>query len=341
MSRKLVFHLLALLIVLVAVSCAPAATPTVAPTAAPTVAPTLAPTPSPVPPTATPVPPSPTPASLTVTDAAGRLVTLGAVPQRLVSLAPNMTEILFALDLGKQTVGVDAFSDYPAEAKPIAKISGPDGKFNFEQIVASKPDLILAAGGIASPADIKKLEELKLTVIVVGSATTTFDSVINDILLLGGVTGRGEQAKKLTDSMKQKLDSIKVKVAGTTTKPRVYWELDATDATKPYTVGPGNFINDIIALAGGVNVFADAKSPFAQVSVEQIIKANPEVIILSDAAYGVTVDSVVKRAGWSTLSAVKNNQVFPIDDNLVSRPGPRLVEGLEAAARLIHPEAFK
>jgi iron complex transport system substrate-binding protein len=268
-------------------------------------------------------------------------VTLAAIPQRLVSLAPNLTEILFALDLGKQTVGVDAFSDYPADVKSIAKVSGPDGKFNFEQIVALKPDLVFAAGGIASPEDIKKLDDLKVPLLVVGSATTTFDSVSSDISLVGSVTGHADQAKKVTDAMKQKLDSIKTKIAGTTTKPRVYWELDATDATKPFTVGPGNFINDIITLAGGVNVFANAKSPFAQVSVEQIIAANPEVIILSDAAYGVTVDSVLKRAGWSVISAVKKSQVFPIDDNLVSRPGPRVVDGLEAAAKLIHPEAFK
>ena len=121
----------------------------------------------------------------------------------------------------------------------------------------------------------------------------------------------------------------------------MYWELDATDPTKPYSVGPGNFVNDIIALAGGTNVFASADSAYPQVSAEQVVAAKPEVIILSDAAYGVTVDSVLTRPGWAGIPAVQQQRVEPIDDNLVSRPGPRIIEGVSAAAKIIHPELFK
>jgi iron complex transport system substrate-binding protein len=277
---------------------------------------------------------------MTITDVAGRKVTVNGVPQRIVSLAPSDTEILFALGVGSNVLAVDDFSDYPAEAKSLPKIGGTGDKYNFEQIVALKPDIIFAAG-ITSPDTLKKLQDLKLTFVVLGVEKTTFDSVLTDISLAGQITGRADQAKQLTDSMKQKVDAIKAKVATAKTKPRVYWELDATDPTKPFTVGPGTFVNDIITMAGGVNVFANASSPYPQVSAEQVVAANPEVIILPDAAYGITVDSVLARPGWQKIDAVKNKHVYPIDDSLVSRPGPRVVDGIEAAAKLIHPELFK
>ncbi len=141
--------------------------------------------------------------------------------------------------------------------------------------------------------------------------------------------------------MKQRIDAIKAKVATAKTKPRVYWELDATDPSKPYTVGPGTFVNDIIGLAGGVNVFANASAAYPQISAEQVVSANPEVIILPDAAYGISVESVLQHPGWQNIDAVKNKHVYPIDDAIVSRPGPRVVDGLEAAAKLIHPELFQ
>jgi iron complex transport system substrate-binding protein len=141
--------------------------------------------------------------------------------------------------------------------------------------------------------------------------------------------------------MQAQFDAIKAKVAAATTKPRVFWELDATDPAKPYSVGPGNFVHDLINLAGGTNIFAQAESPFPQVSAEQVVAADPEVIILSDAAYGITIESVGQRPGWQAITAVKQQRVEPIDDNLVSRPGPRIVEGLEATAKIIHPELFK
>ncbi|MGB8648509.1 MAG: cobalamin-binding protein [Anaerolineae bacterium] len=352
MFRKQYLLAFAFILTLLAIGCAPAAptaapttvpttapttVPTTAPTALPTTAPTLAPT---VAPTATTAPATATPAALTLTDVAGRKVTLNGVPQRIISLAPNNTEILFALGAGPNVVGVDDFSDYPAETKALPKIGGSDGKYNFEQIVALKPDVVLASG-ITSPDAVKKLEDLKLTVVVLGIEKTTFDSILADITLAGQVTGRVDQAKQLTDSMTQRVNAIKTKVATAKTKPRVYWELDATDPTKPYTVGPGAFTNDIITMAGGANIFAGAGSSFPQVSVEQIIAANPEVIILPDAAYGITIDSVLQRPGWQKIDAIKSKHVYPIDDNLVSRPGPRVVDGIEAAARLIHPELFQ
>jgi len=305
---------------------APTAAPTaVQPTAAPTSAPTSAPTAA---------------AGITITDVAGRQVTIAAPPKTIVSLAPSTTEIAFALGLGSQVVAVDDFSDFPAEAKNLPKVGGSNGAYNIEQIVALKPDLVLAAG-ITAPEAIKKLEDLKQTVVVLGTAQTTFESIFNDIALAGKITGHADQAAQLVGALKQKLDAIKAKVATAKTQPLVYWEIDATDPTKPFSVGPGNFVSDLITLAGGKNIFADIGSPFPQVSAEQVVAAKPAVIILSDAAYGVTADTVTQRPGWQAIPAVEQRRIEPIDDNLVSRPGPRIVDGLEATVKIIHPELYK
>ncbi|MBI3914045.1 MAG: cobalamin-binding protein [Chloroflexi bacterium] len=282
--------------------------------------------------------PTATPAPSTLTDSAKRSVTIAGAPQRIVSLAPSTTEIAFALGVGDKVVAADTFSDFPADAKKIATIK--TFPLNFEQVLSLKPDLVLAAG-ITNPDDVKKLADLKLTVLVVGAAETTFDGVFADITLVGKATGTDAKAKAVVDAMKQKLDALKLKAAGAKTKPKVFWELDATDPNKPYTPGPGSFVNELITLAGGVNVAASAKSPYAQMNAEEIIAANPDVIVLSDFAYGTTIESVKARKGWSVVNAIKNERILPIDDNLVSRPGPRLVDGLEAAMKLIHPELFQ
>ncbi len=287
---------------------------------------------------------APTPAGVTITDTSGRQVTINGIPQRIISLAPSNTEILFALGLGPRVVAVDQFSDYPAQVKSLTNIGGSRGKFDLEKIVELKPDLVLGVQHNTPPEVIKKLEELKLSVMVISVTDTNFESIYSDILLVGKATGQNDQAKRVTDSMKQKADGIKTKIAGAKTKPRVYWEVDASDVTKPYTVAKGSFISDLIALAGGVNIFQSIDKPYPQVSLEQILSANPDVIILADGAYGITPDSVTKRVGWQGINAVKNNRLYPLDidtGNMVSRPAPRVVDGLEAIAKLIQPELFK
>ena len=317
MSRRYIRGIAALLLALSLAACGTAAAtvPTTVPTAAPAVA-------------------------ASITDRAGRPVALAGTPQRIVSLAPSNTEILFALDLGAQVVAADDFTNYPAAAKALPKIGGLNGSYNYEQIVALRPDLVLAAG-ITPPEVLEKLEGLKIPVAVANVTETTFENVLADIEFVGKLTGRAEQAAALTGAMRKRYAEIIAKVVSATTKPRVYWELDATDAAKPYTVGPGSFVHDLIGLAGGANVFADASSPYPQVGLEQVVAADPDVIILSDAAYGITVESVMQRPGMSSVAAVKQKRVHPIDDDLVSRPGPRIVDGLEAAAKLIHPELFQ
>ncbi|MBI4670300.1 MAG: ABC transporter substrate-binding protein [Chloroflexi bacterium] len=299
--------------------------PVVQPTAVPpTAAPTLAPTQA--------------PSGVSLTDSAGRNVTLTTLPTRIVSLTPSTTEIACAVGACDKLVGVDQFSDFPAQVKTLPKLS--DGfNPNYEQIVAAKPDLVLVAG-ITSPDVIKKLEELKINVLVVGAVSTTFDTIKSEIGMVGKAVGRADQAAQVVAAMDVKLADLATKIAQAKTKPRVFWELDATDPAKPFTPGPGSFIDEIITRAGGENVAHNASSPYPQLNAEEIIRANPQIIILSDAAYGIAPESVGKRPGWDVVQAVKDNKVFPIDDNLVSRPGPRVVEGLEAAAKLIHPELF-
>jgi iron complex transport system substrate-binding protein len=329
--------LLALLSALILSACGAAAP--ASPPAAATVAPTSLPAPTAAPTSAPTAAATPAAGGLTITDATGRTVTLARLPRTIVSLAPNTTELAFALGLGPQVRAVDDFSDYPADVQALPKLGGSNGSYNYEQIVALQPDLVLAAG-ITAPEAIAKLVELKQTVVVLGTPQTTLDSIFSDIRLLGQISGREAQAATLTSSMNERLDALKARLAAATSKPLVYWELDATDPAKPFTVGPGNFVGDLIALAGGQNAFATADSPFPQVSTEQVVAAAPAVIILSDAAYGTTVESVLQRPGWQQIPAVQQARVAPIDDNLVSRPGPRIIEGLEAVARIIHPELF-
>jgi iron complex transport system substrate-binding protein len=154
---------------------------------------------------------------------------------------------------------------------------------------------------------------------------------------MGSISGHETEAKTLVSDLQARVKVIDAKLAGVSDKPMVYYELDAT----PFTAGPGTFVDQLIARAGGTNFGEKMESAWAQISLEQLVLADPDMIVLGDSAYGETPETVAARPGWDKLSAVKNQQVYPFDDNLVSRPGPRLVDGLEALAKLIHPEAFK
>jgi len=274
-------------------------------------------------------------AGTTVTDDAGRTVSVPSNPQRIVSLAPSNTEILFALGLGDQVVGVTDFCDYPAEAKSKEKVGGVTP--NVEQIVALNPDLVVTISGDPFPAElINRLEELKIATLVL--SPKDLDSVYHDIELVGQVTGKQAEAKKLVDDMKARAQAVAKKCENVATRPMIFYELDATDPAKPFTVGPGSWHDTFIQIAGGTNVAAKAASPWVQFSMEELVKANPDLIVLGDANWGVTADAVRAREGWGNLKAVQSGAIYPIDDNLISRPGPRVVGGLEALAKIIHPE---
>lgn len=326
--KKFVTVLLStLMFVLAACASAPAAEPTVMPepeaTAVPNVESTAVPTAAAV-------------EVLTITDGAGRTVSFERAVETVISLAPSTTEIVYALGAGDRMVAVDMYSDFPAEVADLTKITNPDMSVNYEQISALAPDVVLAAA-ITSPDVITQLETLGIKVVVVGTFSSTFKSIQSDIHLVGDVLGLRDQATELTSKMQVDWDALVAKVADQEVRPRVFWELDATDPAKPYTIGAGNFVNELLTAAGGINIFGETENPYPQVSLEQIVAEAPDVILLADSIWGVTPDMVYSRAGWDEIPAVKNKMVYPINDNLVSRPGPRIVEGLAEVVGALYP----
>lgn len=298
------------------------------------------PSPTRVQPTATPtpVPPTPTPTPslypMTVTDMAGREVTLVAEPQRIVSLSPSNTEILYALGLGARVVGVTEFCNYPPEVAQKPKVGG-FSDVNTEKVVEVQPDLILVAS-IHIPEVLPALEELGFTVLVLDAHD--LPGVLEGIRLVGKVAAQEEAAESLTAQMQQRADAVAQAVAGRE-RPRVYWELDST----LWTAGPGSFVQDLIERAGGQNIAADAERAWVQLNAETIIAADPEVIFLASHPYGESAESVAARAGWDKISAVVNGRIVELTEeqgDMVSRPGPRVIDALELIARALHPDAF-
>jgi iron complex transport system substrate-binding protein len=278
-----------------------------------------------------------TPESVSVVDDAGRTVEVVRNPQRLISLAPSNTEILFALGLGDKVVGVTDFCDYPEEAKAIEQV-GTYFDPNIEMILSLSPDLVLAVADL--PADIiAKLEELGIPAPILDPSD--LEGILADIQLVGKATGAEREAEALISEMRERIAAVTEKAGGAKERPDVFCEIDATDPSKPWTTGPGSFMDAMIRLSEGTNVAADAESAWVQLSAEEIIAKDPEIIILADAEYGVTAESVKERPGWEVITAVKEGAIFDIDDDLISRPGPRIVDGLEAVARIVHPELFE
>ena len=279
-----------------------------------------------------------TPTSATYIDDIGGNVQINGIPQRIISLSPSSTEILFALCLGGTIVGTDDYSDYPAEAKQLTHVGSAYPSFNIETIVSLKPDVVVAFG-YTLPDYVTKLRSLGIPVVVL--APKDVSGVINDITLVGKITGATAQAITLTTSIQNSLNTIESKIKGVTA-PRVLWEFDATDPGKPWVAGPGSFNDALITLAGGVDIGASGSTASWQMNSEDIIKADPQIIILDDFQWGTTVESVSARPGWTVITAVKENAIYPItDSNLTDRPGPRIIDGLELLAKLIHPEIFK
>lgn len=311
-------------------ACAPQATD--APTAAP------AATDAPATQAATAVPATEA-TGITLTDGLGREVKLEGPAQRVVSLAPSITEMLFAVGAGSQTVGRDEASNFPEEALNVTSIGSTYGDLNTEAILALKPDLVIAAQA-NTPEQVKALENLGVTVYYLNNPVT-FAELFEQVELFGQLTGHEEEAGALAESLSARVDAVTAATANVTEKPKVFYEIDGTDASKPWTTGAGTFIDTMITMAGGVNIGGVLSEPYAQISVEEIVLQNPDFIILGDAAFGVTSESVAARAGWGDLSAVKNGNILPFDDNLASRPGPRLVDGLEALLKILHPELVK
>lgn len=280
-----------------------------------------------------------TPQAIQLTDGLDRTVSLEAPAQRIVSLSPSATEILFAIGAGDQVVGRDSFSNYPESVSSLQDVGGSMGDYSFETIASLNPDLVIVTE-INTPEQVKSLTDLGITVYYLNNPTD-ISGLYPMLETVGTLTGQYKEAAKLADSLEDRVEKLTKIVSKAESQPLVFYELDGFDPAKPWTPGPGTYFDQLINLAGGQNVGAVMTDAWAQISLEELLVQNPDIILLGDAAYGVTPEQVIIREGWQTMKAVQENQVFAFDDNLVSRPGPRLVDGLEELAKLIHPELFE
>jgi iron complex transport system substrate-binding protein len=285
-------------------------------------------------PAATPfvtVQPTPTSFPVTVRDSSGVDVTVPAPPRRIISLSPGMTETLFAIGAGEQVVATDQFSDYPEGTKRAAKLdySRPEA----EKVVALQPDIVFMSSHQEEFVD--QFRKLNVRVLYLAEPDT-LDGVIEQIRTAGRVTGREARAEEIMVAMRQRIDGVTERLTTLTQGPRVFMELDETG----HTTAPHSFVGSMVTVLKAQNIAAGSQAPYPQLSREVIVQRNPEVIILLDANYGETPQKVRLRPGWATIAAVRTGRVYPIDSNIVNRPGPRVVEGLEQLAKLLYPERF-
>jgi iron complex transport system substrate-binding protein len=313
----------------------PPSPPTSIPTEAPTaIEPTTTPTETPTieKPTAEPEP-------IVFIDDLDREIELTGPAQRIVTLGPSSLESLFAIGAGAQVAGREEFSTFPEEALSVPSIGSLWGELPTEAILALEPDLVIAPEIIA-PEQIQSLEDLGLTVYFQANPVD-FDGLWDNLRDLAALSGHQAEAETLIVDLQARVDAVLAAVEQVQTTPSVFYELDATDPQNPYTIGSGTMIDTLITLAGGSNMGAVLEGQYAPISSEEIIAQNPEIILLADAPYGITPESVSERSGWAVISAVANGAVYEFDPFLVSVPGPRMVDGLEALVKILHPEAFE
>jgi len=281
---------------------------------------------------------------ISVIDDVGRNVTItNFPPERIVSLAPSCTEMLFALGLGNKVVGVDEYSDYPLEVQEKVEAGdlttvGSFAEISLETVVGLEPDLIVATGGIQRLI-IESLEGHDQPVVVL--YPEKFDEVLADISLVGKATGQIDEAEALVADMQKKAQEIVDKTQGES-RPRVYIEYSFNGGY--WTFGSKAYANELVYMSGGINVFSDFAGGIISTSTEEVLAANPEIIIIGEGAMaeacGLTPETIRTRPGWNEINAVKNDQIYEIEESIMSREGPRLIKGLEELAKIIHPELF-
>jgi iron complex transport system substrate-binding protein len=269
------------------------------------------------------------------TDEVGRTIEINGPPQRIISVAPNVTEILFALGLEDRLVGVSIYCQYPPKALKKEKIGGYINP-SLEKIVALRPDLVIgiAEGDLRTFVD--KLASLKVPVYITNPRDAL--EVLTSIRKIGEVTFAPEPASRIVRSMEERIRKVQDKVRGRP-RPRV---LHILDFNPLISAGKGTFVDDLIRLAGGRNVAEAATGKYPRFSMEEVLVQDPEVILLASMK---SQDPLVKQRRWwerwKTISAVKLGRIYVLDSDLIHRPSPRMADGLEQVARAIHPEAFK
>lgn len=278
-------------------------------------------------------------AAVSAVDSLGTPVSLAKPAERVVSLAPGITEVLFAMGAGKTVVGNTTYCDYPQEALSVPKVGGFSAKsMSVEKIVALKPDLVVTSGKIhKAVAD----ELLKYGIAIFAYAPNTFAEIARDMAALGRLTGNLEQARSAGAEMLTKIAAVQTKVASIAADKRisVFWE---TYDEPLMTCGASTFQHAMIETAGGVDIFSDLPGAWPTISQEEVIKRMPQVIAgADDHGDKMTVEQVSRRPGWNLIPAVKNSRIFLLPSALVSRPTPRLAQGVERMAAYLYPTLFR
>ncbi len=274
----------------------------------------------------------------TMKDDLGFPFVMTSPPQRIISLAPNITEILFDLDLGEKVVGVTRYCDFPEKALEKEKIGGMID-LDLERIIALKPDLIIGFRGNPLRV-IERLRSLQLPVFVLEMGTN-LETLFTIIKKIGTITQEGKKAEVLVESLKKRYDKTQTKLRKIQHQPRVFLSIHGTGL---WTCGKGSFLNDLVLKAGGVNVAGNIPRKWLHYNREQLIHDNPEVIITlsrSQTEFTKVKDWIKNEAYLEGTKAVESDRIYFLDENLATRPGPRLIEALEELARILHPQFFK
>ncbi len=273
-------------------------------------------------------------AARTFVDDLGRKIYLAKAPSRIISLAPSITEMLFAIGAQDLVVGVTQFCDYPPEAlqKPKVGYAHP----NIESIVALEPDLVVAPRESLRADLLAKLEQLKIPTLILEAKTV--EDIPSHIQTLGRLIDRAPAANAVAMDLRRRLAQMKSR-AESLPKVRVLYVLNSQPLI---TVGPGSFIHQLIGLAGGANIATDSGEPYPRLNLEAVLQKDPEVLIFPvGKAEGIPESEQRVWTRWTTLTAVRRGRLHRIPADLLNRPGPRIVQGLELLLTIIHPEAVE
>jgi len=275
------------------------------------------------------------PSPRTFIDEVGREVTFPFPPERIVSLAPNITEILFSLGLDEEIVGVSIHCNFPEEAKSKPRV-GTYISLDFEKITSLKPDLIIATGAGNTRDMVDRLGKLGFPSYVI--YPKNFDDILRSILHIGEVVNRGKEARQITEEMKKRSQRV-IELTKGLPRPKVFIQIGDTPIV---TVGRGSFADDLIRLAGAENIAGKEKEGYPRFGMEEILKRSPEVIVISSMNPKGDYQKILREWNrWKTIPAVKNGRIHLIDSDLLDRPSPRIIDGLEELARVLHPDRFK
>jgi iron complex transport system substrate-binding protein len=268
----------------------------------------------------------------TVKDQLGRNISVPAKPRRIVSLAPSITEIVFALEQDHRLVGVTRYSDYPPEAAKLPKV-GSYVRLDIERIVALNPELCIATKDGNPKAIIDRLESLKIPVYVVNPHS--LDTILETIRQIGTILNAADRAETLTSDLLARIKGVKSRVAQANHRPRVFFQIGISPIV---SAGTETFIHELIELAGGENL-AEGRVAYPRFSREQVLALEPEIFVITSMARQAVFEQVKAQwRQWPNIPAVRDERIFLVDSDLFDRPSPRLVDGLELLTRLIHPE---